>query len=80
MNKIGLREKRKAAGLSLNQASAATGISKGALSLYENRKRNLSVKKAKVLARAYGCVWNELFEDDDDDGNDLDSPGCSEAV
>lgn len=80
VRKIGLREKRKAAGLSINQVVALTGISKPSISLYENGKRNLSVKKAKVLARAYGCVWEELFEDDDDDGNDYDSPGRSRAV
>ena len=44
----------------------------------ENGKRGLSVKKAKVLARVYGCVWEELFEDDENDG--LDGSGHSGAV
>lgn len=80
VTEIGLREKRKAAGLSINQVVKLTGISKPSISCYENHKRGLSVKKAKVLAKVYGCVWEELFEDDDDDGNDYDSPGCSRAV
>ena len=57
-----------------------TGISKPAISLYENHKRGLSVKRAKMLAKVYGCVWEELFEDEDDDGNDYDGPGRSRAV
>jgi len=79
VEKIGLREKRKAAGLSLNQVKKLTGISKPALSMYEHGKRGLSVKKARVLAKVYGCVWEELY-DDEDDGSDLDSPRHSRAV
>lgn len=60
-----LREMRKKAGLSMNQVARLTGVSKAALSLYENGHRGLSVKRAKMLARVYGCVWEELFEDDD---------------
>ena len=78
MNEIGLREKRKAAGLSMNQVAKLTGISKPAISFYENHKRNLSVKKAKIFAKVYGCVWEELYEDDD--GNDMDGEGHSRAV
>lgn len=65
MTDIGLREKRKAAGLSINDVVKLTGISKPAISLYENHKRNLSVKRAKLLAAVYGCVWEEFFEDEE---------------
>lgn len=77
---IGLREKRKAAGLSINNVVSLTGISKASISLMENHKRGLSVKKARVLAKVYGCEWEELFEDDEEDGSDLDSPRHSKAV
>lgn len=80
METIGLREKRKAAGLSINNVVALTGISKSTISQIENGKRGLTVKKAKILAKAYGCVWEELFEDDEEDGSDLDSPRHSRAV
>lgn len=60
-----LRRKRIVAGLSMNQVARMTGISKTAISLYENKRRELSVKKAKILAKAYGCGWEELFDDDD---------------
>lgn len=60
-----LRQKRMVAGLSMNQVARMTGISKTAISLYENGRRELSVRKAKILARAYGCGWEELFEDDE---------------
>ena len=63
-----LREKRVQAGLSMNQVSRMTGVSKTALSLYENGHRDLSVKRARVLAKAYGCSWEELYGDDEDDG------------
>lgn len=60
-----LRQKRIAAGLSMNQVVKMTGISKTAISLYENGQRGLSVKKAKILAKAYGCGWEELYDDDE---------------
>jgi len=77
--RIGLRERRKAAGLSLRNIQEITGISKPSMSMYENGKRGLTIKRARILAKVYGCNWKELY-DDENDGSNMDSPRHSRAV
>jgi transcriptional regulator with XRE-family HTH domain len=56
-----LREARLAKGYSLSQVAAATGISKSSLSLIENNRSDVTLRRLVVLAEHYGKHLGDLL-------------------
>lgn len=66
MNKI--RRLRKLRGLTMKQLGKQVGKTEACICQYENGLRNPPVPVAKKLAQSLGCVWEELYEDDEAPG------------
>lgn len=56
-----LKEIRNKMGYSIADVSSLSGISTGALSNYENGKRDIGLRKLQVLAKIYKCKMTDLF-------------------
>lgn len=63
MSKI--RRLRLKRGMTMKQLGERVGKSEACICLYETGGRTPPVKVAKKLAAALGCVWEELYEEDE---------------
>ena len=58
-------ELRKKAGLTQQELGEMVGLTQQAIGHYESGRSSLDVKVAKKIAKALGCKWWELYEDND---------------
>lgn len=60
-----LRELRKSKGMTMKELGAAIGKTESCISLYETGVSVPPVRVARKIANVLGCVWEELYEDDE---------------
>ena len=63
MNRI--RSLRKARGMTMKQLGQKVGKTEACICQYETGIRTPPVSVARRLAVALGCIWEELYEDDE---------------
>ena len=73
-----LQNLRKSLNLTQTDVVKMTGISKTAISFYENGKRLPTVKQAKKLGDALHFDWTKLFERSEDDRPELQEENGNE--
>ena len=68
---MAFRQARERAGITLTQAAKEIGVSKAALSIWENEKGLPLVENLLKLAKLYGCTADDLLRPD---GNFVPAP------
>jgi transcriptional regulator with XRE-family HTH domain len=56
-----LRDARQARGYSQDQVAVAVGVTKAAISLWENGRTDISTKNQIAIADTLGVAWSDLF-------------------
>lgn len=63
----GLRARRKAAGMTLEELGAAVGCSGAAVGMWERDEAQPSADRLPRIAKALGCTIDDLFRESDSD-------------
>ena len=59
---MGLKEKRKAKGISQTELATAIGLKQSVVSVWEVGVQELPVRHAKAIATVLECDWKDLYE------------------
>lgn len=68
---MGFRAARKRAGITLEQAGAALGVSPAAISGWETGRAMPEAGRLLAIAKLYGCTVDDLLKGGDTDGKEL---------
>lgn len=76
----GIRAKRKAAGMTLQELADRTGVTGAAVGMWERGETLPSADKLPEIARALGCSIDELFQEGKCDGSEEPGPETEEEL
>ena len=70
----GIRPRRRAAGMTLEELAAAVGCTLQAVSCWERGQTLPTADRLPQLARALGCTIDELYTEPEDEGGASSAP------